>query len=123
MASAAIERFVRDVHRLSLRRVVARPAISPRGRTFSAAPIATASPGMPHTTLVASSWAIGRAAGFAHFLEAARAVLAHAREQQADGVAPHVLRNRAEQHINRRLVPIHRRAIIEPAHIAAHRRE
>ena len=62
------------------------------GSTCMAAPIFTAWPGMPHTTLRGLVLRDRSGAGLHHFLEAARAVVAHAGEHHADGVRPDVLR-------------------------------
>src|SRR6185312_3140018 len=48
-----------------------------------------------------------------HLPEAPRAILAHAREQHADGIAADVLRQGAEQHIDGRLVPVDRDAVVQ----------
>src|SRR6185312_3767154 len=57
------------------------------------------------------------AAAVAHLLQPSRAVLAHSREQQADGVAAGALCHRAEQHIDRRLVPVDGNTVIQAAYI------
>src|SRR5579863_2049698 len=52
-----------------------------------------------------------------HLLETPGAVLAHSGEDHADGIASGVLRYGAEQHIDRRFMPVDRYAVIETADI------
>ena len=68
---------------------------------------------MPHTTLVASSWAITLPPAATMSAAPLRAVRAHAGEDERKAAgAPH-LRRRGEQRIDRRLAKIDRRVVAE----------
>ncbi len=84
------------------------------GTVSCAAPSFTAAPGMPQTTLVASSHQ-RRRTGLAQFQQATRTVVAHAGKDRADGIGAGILRDRTEQHVHRGTVPVHRRAVVDAA--------
>src|SRR5688572_19394181 len=60
----------------------------------------------------------GARTGVQHFLQAARAIVAHAGENHAHGVGTHVLRHGTEQHVDARAVPVDGRAVVEAAAIS-----
>ena len=78
-----------------------------RPTTSSTASMSMAALGMPKTTQVASSWAIGRGHRLPHLEQSLGAVAAHAGEDHADRVAPRRLGNRLEHHIHARPMPVH----------------
>src|SRR5690606_41642995 len=85
-----------------------------RGPLSSTAPNFTASLGMPYTMQLASSWANVRArARIAHQFEAAGAVVAHARHDDAQRIAAGALCHRAEQDVHGWPVAIDQGAIAD----------
>ena len=59
----------------------------------------------------------GIGTGLLHLEQAARAVIAHAGQNRADGIGSDVLGHRAEHHVHRRTVTVHRWAVVQATYV------